>query len=79
MCRTSGRDYRPVLVESAGRLLAGRTANDESWDIAAREAIAASHPISDVRASAEFRREIVGIMAKRALRDALRRAQGGAS
>ncbi|MCH7926287.1 MAG: xanthine dehydrogenase family protein subunit M [Planctomycetes bacterium] len=69
----------PVLVESAGRLLAGRTANDESWEIAAREAIAASHPISDVRASAEFRREIVGIMAKRALRDALRRAQGGPS
>lgn len=69
----------PVLVQSAATALIGRQPDEQAWSLASREAGSAARPICDVRGSAEFRREIVTVMAKRALREAFARAQGGQS
>jgi CO/xanthine dehydrogenase FAD-binding subunit len=66
----------PLLAEAAGRSLVGRTPSEETFAEAARLAQEASHPISDVRGSAAFRRHLVGVLVRRALREAVRRAKG---
>lgn len=65
---------RPQPVESAAAALAGRVPTPDDIDQAARAAMKAAEPISDLRGSAEYRREVVGVLARRALTDALRRA-----
>lgn len=69
----------PVLVTSAASAITGRRGEDETWELAAREAAEAARPICDVRGSADFRKEIVAVMAKRALAEAYRRATEGNS
>lgn len=69
----------PKLVADAGRALDGREPGDESFQVAARAARDAAEPISDVRGSAAFRREIVEVLTVRALRGALVRAREGRS
>ena len=68
----------PILVRKIGDVLSGRKPDEESWSEAASIAQAASRPISDVRGSAELRRHLVGVFARRTLRNALARAKGGA-
>jgi carbon-monoxide dehydrogenase medium subunit len=65
----------PKLVESAGDSLVGGPLDEETLARAADQAMQAAEPISDVRGSAEFRREIVGVMTRRALETACERAQ----
>lgn len=65
----------PKLVEAAGTELVGQAADEDVFGRAADIARDAAEPISDVRGSADFRREIVGVLTRRALRVALRRAQ----
>lgn len=69
----------PKLAIAASELLCGETPDDALFDRASREAVAESAPISDVRGSADFRRELVGVLAGRALTAALRRAKEGMS
>ena len=64
----------PKLVASAADLLVGRTADENAFHQAAVAAMEAADPISDIRASGEYRREVVGVLAERALRIACRRA-----
>ncbi len=66
----------PRLVEPAGALLAGRPVDDDALDEAAEAAMEAAEPITDVRGSAEFRRRLVGTLARRAIRKARARAVG---
>ncbi len=66
----------PRLVESAGALLAGRALGDGVIADAAEAAMEAAEPITDVRGSAEFRRRLVGTLARRAIRKARARAVG---
>ncbi|MEZ5193019.1 MAG: hypothetical protein R2734_11235 [Nocardioides sp.] len=47
-------------------------------DAAAEAASTASTPISDVRASATYRRAMAAVITRRAIRAALTRASGGA-
>jgi carbon-monoxide dehydrogenase medium subunit len=65
----------PKLVEPAAALLVGKPPDDDAFRMAADAAAAEAEPICDVRGSADFRREIVGVMTRRALASALQRAQ----
>lgn len=62
------------LVAEAGELLAGRPAADEAFRAAASAARDSAEPICDARGSAEFRRELVEVLAYRALERARERA-----
>ena len=64
----------PRLVESAGAVLAGRAVGDDAIDDAAKAAMQAAEPISDVRGSAAYRRELVGVLTPRAIIAACQRA-----
>ncbi len=65
----------PKLVRSAAVALIGHPADDRAMQQAAEAAMAESRPIDDIRASAEYRRELVGILTRRALLRARQRAQ----
>lgn len=67
----------PKVATGASALLLGETGDETLFDRVASEAVRESEPISDVRGSADFRRELVGVLTKRALSEALRRAKGG--
>lgn len=67
---------RPVRVDAANLWLEERKLNGESLDEVVRAAMEAAEPISDIRGSAEYRRELVGVLARRALQNAEKRARG---
>jgi len=66
----------PTMVEGANLWLEGRKLNGDASAEAARAAMEAAQPISDLRGSAEYRRELVGVLTKRALVAAEKRAKG---
>jgi carbon-monoxide dehydrogenase medium subunit len=66
----------PKLVGSAGTELIGRLPDDGAFDHVADLAMKAAEPISDVRGSADFRRELVRVLTKRALATAYQRGGG---
>ena len=66
-----------VLVPEAGAALAGSPLADADIERAAALAQAQAKPLSDMRGSADYRRHLVGVLVKRALRIALQRAKGG--
>ncbi len=66
----------PKVVEEAESLLVGRPANERSFAAAGVAAREAARPISDVRGTAEFRRELVEVLTRRALGTACQRAKG---
>jgi carbon-monoxide dehydrogenase medium subunit len=68
----------PLHVEAAGKLLAGRAPDAAAFAEAAAAAEKAAEPISDVRGSKEYRRDVVGVLTTRALEGALARAANGA-
>ena len=65
----------PKLIAEAGAALVGKPPGAEVFDAAADAALRAAEPISDVRGSAEYRRELVGVLTQRALSAACRRAK----
>lgn len=65
----------PKLVEEVGAALVGQTPGEEAFRNAGEIAMAGAEPISDVRGSSEYRRELVGVLTERALTTALQRAQ----
>ncbi len=65
----------PLLARQAANLLVDRPAEADAFDAAAMLAMRAATPISDIRGSAGFRREIVGVLARRALNTAHLRAK----
>jgi carbon-monoxide dehydrogenase medium subunit len=69
----------PKMVAAAGQALVGRTPDEAAFREAARLAREAAEPISDSRGSADFRRDLVEVLARRALERAAGRATGGAS
>lgn len=66
----------PLLVEEAGAALIGQAPTEAVFVEAAKLAQAAARPITDVRGTVAQRRHLVGVLVKRALQGALRRAKG---
>ena len=65
----------PLLVAEAGAALVDGPLTDALIDKAAALAQAAAQPISDMRGDADYRRHLVGVLTKRALRAAWARAK----
>lgn len=66
----------PLRATAAEAALQGQTANDETFSKAAAAAVQDSSPISDLRASAEYRLHLVKVMTARLLAEAANRAKG---
>lgn len=67
---------KPTLVADAQNTLAGKALDESSLKRAAEAAMATAQPISDVRGSAGYRRELIGTLTRRALLTAQARAAG---
>ena len=63
-------------IAEAEAALVGTTGDRAAADLAAAAAAAASSPISDVRGSAEYRRAMASVIARRAIEGAVARAKG---
>jgi CO/xanthine dehydrogenase FAD-binding subunit len=69
----------PLFVEPAGAALVGQAPTEAAFAEAAELAQQAASPIDDVRGTEAQRRHLVGVLVKRALREAISRARGGKS
>ncbi len=63
----------PFKVKKAKEILLGERIEDSHIDQVAKEAQKASDPVTDIYASAEYRREMVYVLTRRALKEALKR------
>ena len=66
----------PVFAREAGDSLAGKAVSDEAIEEAARLAMEAAVPITDMRGTIRQRIHLVGVLARRTLNNAIRRARG---
>jgi carbon-monoxide dehydrogenase medium subunit len=66
-----------LLVEEAGGALLGSRLEQDAIDAAVAAVRAAASPISDKRASADYRRHVVGVLVARAIRTAHERIVSG--
>jgi len=66
----------PLYVKEAGDFLVGRAVNAETIREAARIAQSAARPINDMRGTANQRRQLSLVLARRALAQAVERAGG---
>lgn len=65
-----------LLVPAAAEALVGTTGDDAAMAALAEACSAAANPISDKRGTADYRRRVVGVLARRATARALARARG---
>jgi carbon-monoxide dehydrogenase medium subunit len=68
----------PLLATACGEMMEGKTPSEELFCQAAETAATEARPISDLRGSVEFRRELVQVLTVRALRQASTRAHAAA-
>lgn len=69
----------PLLVPECAEVLEGGAPSDENIERAAGIASERARPICDIRGTDEYRREIVRVLARRALKEALSRVVEGAA
>lgn len=65
-----------LLVDAAAKAIIGTTLDDKALDALVTAARAAANPITDKRGTVEFRKEVVGVLARRAALIAYARAKG---
>ena len=65
----------PMRARQAEGLLSGNSPSEELFEAAGQLAAAESQPIDDLRASAAYRRHLVGVLTRRALRQTIARAK----
>ena len=68
---------RNTKATEAEAMLTGEAPSDELFAAAAQAAAAAAEPRTDVRGTADWKRNVVAVFTRRALTDALMQAQGG--
>ena len=66
----------PIRARNTERVLEGKEINDGLIEQAAQAAAAESQPITDVRASADYRREMVKVFTQWAIRRVIGKEQG---
>lgn len=62
----------PIRVREAEKIIEGNQLNDELIHKAGEQAKYGCSPISDIRASSEYRREMVGVLVEKAIRQSLK-------
>jgi xanthine dehydrogenase FAD-binding subunit len=67
----------PIFAREASEFLAGKPATAETFAQAGVEARKVARPISDMRGPAEYRVHLVGVLVKRVLAEAVKRARQG--
>jgi aerobic carbon-monoxide dehydrogenase medium subunit len=67
-----GAEHRPRRIEAAERLVAGETVRADLLDEAGVAVAAVVEPVEDIHASAEYRRDLIRVMTRRALEGAAR-------
>lgn len=70
-----GAAEKPLRMERAERCLNGNRLSEEGFAEAAGVVAADLDPVSDVHASAEYRKEVAAVLTRRALRKAVERAK----
>jgi CO/xanthine dehydrogenase FAD-binding subunit len=70
----AGAHPQPIRITSAEAVLEGQPWSEARLRAVAERVMAEARPISDYRGSAEYRREMAGVLAKRALQTAWQRA-----
>ena len=65
----------PLFVKEAGDALAGQPATDDSVRVASQLASEAASPITDMRGTIEFRKQLCEVLTRRALHTAIERAK----
>ena len=68
----------PLRARGAEDMLRGRTLGPELLQVAAEQAMSQASPIDDVRGTASYRREMVGVLTRRTLERAAEAAMGSA-
>jgi carbon-monoxide dehydrogenase medium subunit len=66
----------PLLIEKVDGILSGKKMTEKLIEEAGRVCAESVNPIDDVRGSAEYRRDMTAVLAKRTLREAWRRSGG---
>ena len=61
----------PIRAPKAEQALIGKALTDETIVKASEEAMDSCHPISDIRASAEYRKDMIRVFTKRAIKQAM--------
>jgi CO/xanthine dehydrogenase FAD-binding subunit len=67
----------PLRADGAEALLRGQELSDTLLEDAAASIRSAIEPNTDLHASSDYRRHLAGVLAKKAVKDAWRRASGG--
>lgn len=66
----------PIRVPRAEDTIRGKKMSESMLEEAAKACMGEAKPIDDVRGTAEYRRDMVGVLVKRAMREAWRRSGG---
>jgi len=66
----------PVFSRAAGESLAGKPVSEEAIEEAAQKAMADARPIDDMRGTIRQRVHLVGVLTRRTLNNAIKRARG---
>jgi carbon-monoxide dehydrogenase medium subunit len=67
----------PLHAEAAGQALVGTAVDQAAVDAAVAAAVAITDPAADMRGPVDYRKHVAGVMTRRAIETALRRAKGG--